>query len=474
MSRVLLVDDDAGVREALAFSLEEQGFDVTTAEDGRAGVAAFEGASFDLVLTDLRMPGLDGFGVLDAVRARDARVPVVVITAHGSVDAAAEAMRRGASDFLEKPVAREVLRLTLERTLRAAALADENAQLKARLETDDEMIAVSGAMRDVLEVVDRVADTDATVLLSGESGSGKEVIARRLHARSRRAGRAFVAVNCSALPKELLESELFGHARGAFTGATRDRKGRFVEAEGGTLFLDEIGDLDLELQAKLLRALEERVVDVVGGAHVPVDVRIITATHRDLNALVAEGRFREDLFFRLHVLPIALPPLRARADDVAPLFRRFAARAAAQAGRAAPEITPALEDALRARPWPGNVRELLNVATRLVLTARADQLDAADLATADGQGAGRPKAASPTLDAGVLRLPDEGVSLEALERAAVLAALAGARGNRSKAARFLRVPRHVLLYRIEKYGIADDEIAALDGRPEAPLKEPPS
>jgi DNA-binding NtrC family response regulator len=476
-ARVLLVDDDNGVREALAFSLEEYGFTVDTAPSGEAAVTQFAAVRPDVVITDLRMPGMSGLDVVRALKADAPEVPIIVITAYGSVETAVEAMRLGASDFVGKPVARDALKMTLDRVLRHRALEEENAALRARLEATGEagaIIASSPAMKDTLAIVDRVAATDATVLITGESGTGKELVARRLHTRSPRCDGPFVALNCSALPSELLEAELFGYERGAFTGATRPRKGRFVEASGGTLFLDEIGDLSGALQAKLLRVLQERVVDVVGGGPLEVDVRILAATHRDLRGMVAEGTFREDLFFRLHVVPIALPPLRDRPEDVGPLFRRFVERAAAQMGRPALRVDADLMNAIRLRAWPGNVRELENLATRLTVTATGDALTAADLADTDGApraAVGGGTGALARAADGLLQLPEEGVSLEALERAAVVAALSASRGNQSQAARFLRIPRHVLLYRMEKYGVTPADWEPRVPSPSAPIVE---
>ncbi len=477
--RVLLVDDDHGVREALAFSLEEFGFAVDTAASGDDALTRFAAARPDVVITDLRMPGMSGLDLVRALRADAPDVPIVVITAYGSVETAVEAMRLGAADFVGKPIARDALKITLDRVLRQRALELENASLRARLDATGDagaILATSPEMKATLAVVDRVAGTDATVLITGESGTGKELVARRLHERSSRHAGPFVALNCSALPSELLEAELFGYERGAFTGATRPRKGRFVEASGGTLFLDEIGDLSAPLQAKLLRVLQERVVDVVGGGPVEVDVRILAATHRDLRQMVAEGTFREDLFFRLHVVPIALPPLRERTADVGPLFLRFVQTAAAQSGRPPPTVAPELLDAIRLRAWPGNVRELENLATRLTVTATGDMLTADDLTDADGApraaiGAG--ESARARAAGGLLQLPDDGVSLEALERAAVVAALSASRGNQSKAARFLRVPRHVLLYRIEKYGVGPADWEPRVPSPSAPIVDVP-
>ena len=485
-ARILFVDDDASVQEALAFALGEQGYEVSTADDGPSALRLLDEARFDVVLSDLRMSGMSGLELVRSVAQRPEPPPVIVITAYGSVDAAVAAMREGAADFLEKPVSREALRLTLERALRASRLARENEALRERVraleESEEELIATSQRMRRVLDLVDRVAASDATVLITGESGTGKELVARRLHARSPRKAGPFIALNCSALPKDLLESELFGHEKGAFTGALRSRRGRFLEADGGTLFLDEIGDMDAALQGKLLRALQERTIDVIGGGSVPVDVRVVAATHRDLPELIAGGAFREDLYFRLHVIPVDLPPLRERPEDIPLIFASAVRKAALHAGRQPPRLDSRLLEALLDRPWPGNVRELENVATRLVLTCSTHVIERTHLLDRDGMGAHSTTDAAPSPSpieqtavralADRIELPRDGVALEALERAVVVAALSACDNNRSRAARFLRVPRHVLLYRVEKYGIRDDEVLACGGHPSAPLLEP--
>ncbi|MDA8120970.1 MAG: sigma-54 dependent transcriptional regulator, partial [Deltaproteobacteria bacterium] len=319
--RILFIDDDRAGREVALFNLRKAGYEVTAASDGQEGLASFSPEKFDLVVTDVKMPGISGIEVLRRVRAQAPEVPVLVITAFGNVETAVEAMKEGAYDFIGKPFHRDQLLLSVEKAFERRRLAAEVRDLRIRAGgVGREIISVSHAMRRVLEIADRVAGTDATVLVTGESGTGKEAVARRIHVQSRRVEGPFVAVNCAAIPAELLESELFGHARGAFTGAVRDRAGRFRQASGGTLFLDEIGEIPMPLQGKLLRTLQERVVDVVGGDRpVAVDVRIVAATNRDLPSLLREGTFREDLYYRLNVVEVRVPPLRERPEDIPPL-----------------------------------------------------------------------------------------------------------------------------------------------------------
>ncbi|MBI5494145.1 MAG: sigma-54-dependent Fis family transcriptional regulator [Deltaproteobacteria bacterium] len=446
--RVLVVEDDPSLREVIAFQLGDAGCDVIRCADGAEAIAFLtDQPPPAVVITDVKMPRADGFEVLAAARRLAPQTPVLMITAFGSVELAVEAMRKGAFDFVSKPFHKDQLLLTVDKAREHWRLATENARLKQRVTEHDEIIAVSASMREVLQQARQVAQTSATVLLLGESGTGKEVIAREIHRCSDRAASPLVALNCAAIPRDLLESELFGHARGAFTGATRERQGRFAAADGGTLFLDEIGDLDEALQAKLLRVLEERRVDVVGGGSIAVNVRIIAATHQDLASLVREGRFRQDLFFRLSVVPLRLPALRARRQDIPVLFGRYVR----QFGGPDLKVTPALFAALEARAWPGNVRELRNVAERMVALRRADVLDATDLPAEDAPA----MAAEPLeLDPARLRLPADGISLEELEKAVVIHAIEHNGGNLSAAARFLRVPRHILVYRMEKFGIS--------------------
>jgi two-component system NtrC family response regulator len=369
---------------------------------------------------------------------------VLVITAFGNVETAVEAMKEGAYDFIGKPFHREQLLLAVDKAFERRRLAAEVRDLRIRaVGVEREVVSVSPAMNQVLSMADRVAGTDATVLITGESGTGKEAVARRIHVRSQRAEGPFVAVNCAAIPGELLESELFGHARGAFTGAVRDRAGRFRQAAGGTIFLDEVGEIPLLLQAKLLRVLQERAVDVVGGDHpVPVDARIVAATNRDLPEKVRDGTFREDLYYRLNVVEIRVPPLRDRPEDILPLVEYFMKEASA--GR---EITvpPAVMEELKSRPWPGNVRELKNACERMAILCAGAEVSIEDLPPA-----------APRTGEEWPSLPPDGLSLVDLEKKVIERAMRLKGGNITQAAAYLRVPRHILVYRIEKYGIRRD------------------
>ena len=369
MPRILIIDDDAALREGLAETIADLGHTPLQAGDGQGGLDRLAAGGVDAVLLDLRMPGLDGMEVLRRLRAAATAgtapmPPVAVLTAVATAANTIEAMRLGAVDHLTKPIGRAELAAVIARMLPAPETA---AAPPAPPEADpDEVIGGSAAMREVQKAIGMLADSEASVLITGETGSGKEVVARAIHRHGRRAARPFVAVNCAAIPAGLLESQLFGHARGAFTGAVADRLGSFREADGGTLFLDEIGDMDLAMQAKLLRVLQDRVVAPVGGKPVAVDVRILSATHRDLRAAVAEGRFREDLFWRLGVVPLRLPPLRERLADIVPLAEHFLALAG---GRRALSAEAAAR--LLAHPWPGNVRELRNAMERVAALATA-------------------------------------------------------------------------------------------------------
>ncbi|MEW5847953.1 MAG: sigma-54 dependent transcriptional regulator [Myxococcota bacterium] len=448
---VLLVEDDASLREVMAFQLQSEGYRVIKSASGAEALTHLEHeAPPAVVITDLKMPHMDGFQVLAEVRKRAPLTPVLVVTAFGNVETAVQAMRGGAFDFVSKPFHKDQFLLTVQKAVAQWRLLDENERLKEDSRREGECVAVSPAMREVLAQARQVANTTATVLLLGESGAGKEVLAREIHRASDRRDKPFVAINCAAIPKDLLEAELFGFARGAFTGAHKERVGKFQAADGGTLFLDEIGDLDDALQAKILRVLENRTVDVIGGGTVPVNVRIIAATHRDLAAEVAAKRFRQDLFFRLAVIPLRIPPLRSRPEDASVLFARFIRRFS---GDANITMSDALLRAVERRAWPGNVRELRNVAERMVALRKSDSLDVGDLPPEDAPGAA---AAAQTwnLRPGNIELPPEGVGLEELERAVIEYALEKNAGNVSAAARFLKVPRHILVYRIEKFGIS--------------------
>ncbi|MBP7677019.1 MAG: sigma-54-dependent Fis family transcriptional regulator [Thermoanaerobaculia bacterium] len=420
MARLLVVDDEPSFRALLRDILEGAGHGVTEARDGAEALAFLERTAFDLVLTDRRMPAVDGLELLRRIRARTSPPPVVVLTAHGSIPEAVEAVRLGAADYIAKPLPSP------------EALVDLVASLLPR-EDDGEIVTADPAMKELLDLVDRVAPRDVAVLVTGESGAGKELVARRLHARSPRANGPFVAVNAAALPETLAESELFGAERGAFTGADQARAGRFEEASGGTLFLDEVGELPLALQSKLLRVLEERVVRRLGGSRdLPVDVRLVAATNRDLTRETEEGGFRQDLFFRLAVVVVNVPPLRERPDDVPLLARHFAERLAERHGVPVPSLTDDALAALSAHAWPGNVRELRNVLERSVVVRGGAPIRTADLGLAP--------AAAP-------------LDRAHREREALLAALRRTRGKREEAARLLGISVRTLYYRLKQWGI---------------------
>jgi two-component system NtrC family response regulator len=449
--RILFIDDDKAGREVAFFNLRRAGYEITPAEDGQEGLSLFSPEKFDLVITDVKMPGISGIEVLRRIKKQAPEIPVLVITAFGNVETAVEAMKNGAYDFIGKPFQRDQLLLSVERAIDRRRLATEVRELRIRVSgVEREIVGSSYAMKRLLEIVDRVSRTDAGILITGESGTGKEAIARRIHVHSHKAEGPFGAVNCAAIPGELLESELFGHARGAFTGAVKDRIGRFRQAQGGTLFLDEIGEIPLPLQAKLLRALQEKVVDSVGGdAPIPVDVRIVAATNKDLQSRIRAGSFREDLYYRLNVVEIHVPPLRERPEDVPALVLHFVGELAE--GR---DLTVPLRvmEELKLRPWPGNVRELKNACERMVILCDGNEVSLEDLpALSDRVGPGK---ASMIGNGGDLpSLPPEGISLVDLEKKVIESALRIKNGNMTQAAAFLRIPRHVLIYRLEKYGI---------------------
>jgi DNA-binding NtrC family response regulator len=443
MPTLLLVDDDEAVREVLAFNLEEAGHTVVTAADGVEGLSKYT-ADIDVVLTDLRMPKMDGMALLAAVRERDPTAVVIVLTAYGGTERALEAMRHGAFHYVEKPVNRKALQAVVHTAAQHRHLGRENERLRA---DSHSIVSASPKMNRVLRLVDKIADSDATVLIRGESGTGKELVARALHAGSSRRRREFITINCAAIPGELLESALFGHEKGSFTGASRAAPGKFRQADRGTIFLDEIAEMPLGLQAKLLRVLQEGEVEVVGAARPQqVDVRVIAATHQDIATLAAEGKFRQDLFYRLNVVPIEIPPLRDRPEDIPVLVRHFIRQLAPGS---AISIDRSVDDALVDFDWPGNVRELHNVVERMLLLRDGDTLHADDLP----ESLSRHQPSTGTLDGLPFILPEEGLDLVELEKLVIMAALEKKGGNQSAAARYLNIPRHVLIYRLEKFGL---------------------
>src|SRR5215472_12159960 len=369
MARVLVIDDDASLRYTLEAVLSDAGLSVETCEGGLEGIAAFEARGADVVLTDLAMPDVDGMQVLERVHAADPSVPVLMLTAHGSERVAVAAMKAGAYDYLPKPFDPDELVLAVKRGIETRDLRLQNARLRTEAQLGRAIVAESPAMKRVLDLVARVAPKDVTVLLTGESGAGKDIVASAVHAHSRRAERPFIRFNAAAIPSELAEAELFGHTKGAFTGAQGSRLGYFHQANKGTLFIDEIGELQLTIQAKILRALQSGEVQPVGGKPEIVDVRLIAATNRDLAAEAKAGRFREDLFYRLNVVPIRVPSLRERPEDIEPLARTFVRLYADRYGTGAVDIEPALVEALRSHAWPGNVRDLENTVARLLALA---------------------------------------------------------------------------------------------------------
>jgi two-component system, NtrC family, response regulator AtoC len=451
MPRILVADDEEGLRHFVAEALEDEGHVVTQAEDGRAAAERLRRQGFELLITDLRMPGLDGMGLVRLARAEQPEMEIIVLTAHGSVETAVEAMKLGAFDYLQKPIASPAqLRLLASRALERRTLLTLRDGSRRAAEAIPPLGYGDPVMEPVVEALRKVARTNATVLLLGESGTGKEVAARAVHAWSGRAQGPFVAVNCAAIAEGVLESELFGHEKGAFTGALALRRGRIELAEGGTVFLDEVAELRVELQAKLLRAVQERQFERVGGSRTfEADVRWIAATNRDLEAMIAEQRFREDLYHRLAVFPVRLPPLRERRADIAPLARTLLARIGRDLGRPGIRLSAEAESVLAAAEWPGNVRELANTLERAAILADGPELQAGDVTPASRARRGTTPATPAQEAAGA-----SGSTLDAIERDAIVRALAEANGNRRKAAARLGIGLRTLYEKISRYGLS--------------------
>ncbi len=447
MARLLVVDDESGVRGALAQLFEYEGHEVRQAENGREGITLAMEFMPDVIFLDVKMPGLDGLDVLARLREDDPSALVVMISGHGTIDTAIEATRKGAYDFLEKPLDTDRLLVTLSRALQLRGLTASMADLRNQVESRYEIVGNSYPLRQVLERVERVAPTEARVLVTGENGTGKELIARAIHRLSPRFDRPFVEVNCAAIPSELIESALFGHIKGSFTGAVADRAGKFEQADTGTLFLDEIGDMSPDAQAKVLRALEQGVITRVGSSKsVDVDVRVIAATNKDLESRIDDGHFREDLFYRLNVVPIHVPPLRERREDIPMLVQHFSAIMAKRDGMPRRQFETAAIERLKTLSWPGNVRELRNTVERLLILAAGDVVSVGDV---ERLASGR--SASGGLGGELLATENFSDFKDGAERAYILQKLRENDWNVAETARRIDMPRSNLYKKIEKY-----------------------
>ena len=457
---VLVVDDEPKLCDLLSSALSQNEVHVFTAGNGLQALAILEQEDIDLIISDWRMPGMDGPQLLAEIKARYPQLPVIVMTAYSTVKNAVQSMRNGAYDYIAKPFDIDELDITVSKALQFRDILRDNARMRAELDEHqhiENLIGDSPSFRRVLHAIDSVRDSNATILLTGESGTGKEMVARAIHKHGCRADKPFVAVNCAAIPEGLLESEMFGHRKGAFTGAVADRVGRFMQADKGTLFLDEVGDMPLALQAKILRALQERVIEPVGDPRErKVDVRVIAATNKNLLQAVADKEFREDLYYRLNVFPIPLPPLRERLEDIAPLARHFAHSLGATAGKRITGFSPSALQAMVQYNWPGNIRELQNCVERATIVATSHTIEDRDLPpylfTAQ---------ASPTntlLSPGPSVPPDLEAALAEVEKAYILAALQQAHGVQAAAAQLIGISERSFWYRLKKLGIHVDKI----------------
>ncbi len=440
---ILLIDDDPGLRRVTEYHLGEKGFQVETASSGQEGVDKFNNLSIDLVLTDVKLGDMNGLDILEHIKKQAPDTPVIIMTAFGSIEMAVSAMNKGAFNFLTKPFERDTLIHSCKKALELGGLRSKTRLMAHeinRLTGTAGIVSASPVMKSLLDTASRAAGSEATILISGESGTGKEVLARLIHQNSARSNGPLIAVNCAAIPEGLIESELFGHVKGSFTGAVKDRKGHFQTASGGTLFLDEIGELSTDIQVKLLRAIQEKEVQPVGSEMVrKVDIRIIAATNLDLQEKIAKGQFREDLYYRLSVIPLFIPPLRERIEDIPALANHFLKKFDAPQDVV---FSGAAMDLLKTYAWPGNIREMQNIVERCIILRKKSVIEPDDLQLLS------PKPSSGFLDPVI---PDEGIALEEIEKQYIVKALEKAGQNRSKAARLLKIPRHVLLYRLEKY-----------------------
>jgi two-component system nitrogen regulation response regulator NtrX len=451
-ARILIIDDEAEVRRSVGMILKYDDYEVIEASSGPEGIAMAERESPDLVFLDIKMPGMDGLEVLQRIRAASENLPIVIISGHGTVSTAVEATKAGAFDFIEKPPTTDKLLVTIRNALERSRLSDENRSLKRAAEVRHQMVGESPALRQVWDAVKRAAPTNATVLLFGESGVGKELVARSIHRNSLRSRDRFVQVNCAAIPEELIESELFGHEKGSFTGATEKQVGKFEQADRGTIFLDEIGDMSAKTQAKVLRVLQEGEVERLGSARtIKVDVRVIAATNKDLEQEIEKGNFREDLYFRLSVIPIRVPPLRDRREDIPLLVRHFADLFSRDNNRRPPRFTDAALDYLQKARWKGNVRELKNTVERLMIMTAGERIDVDDMREAVRLESKAPASDNEKERPGTLR-----EFKESAERAFLVGKLRENNWNISKTAEVIGTPRSNLYKKLEQYGISQE------------------
>ncbi|HKT81318.1 MAG TPA: sigma-54 dependent transcriptional regulator [Vicinamibacterales bacterium] len=453
--RILVIDDEAAIRDSLRMTLEYEGYEFVGAATGQEGLALAEREAPDLVLLDVKMPGMDGLEVLDRLHAMISDVPVIVVSGHGSISTAVEATKKGAFDFIEKPFASDRVLVSLRNALDQGRLRDENRSLKKAVEVKHQMVGESAALQQVMAAISRAAPTNATVLIQGESGVGKELVARTIHRNSLRSRERFVQVNCAAIPEELIESELFGHEKGSFTGATEKQVGKFEQADRGTIFLDEVGDMSPKTQAKVLRVLQEGEVERLGSARtIKVDVRVIAATNKNLEEEIEKGHFREDLYFRLAVIPIYVPPLRERTDDIPMLVRRFMETFSRESNARPKRITQAALEAMQRYRWKGNIRELLNTVERVMIMTGGDVIDVADLPAnvrSPQSVSGRGGADGDAVRAGTLR-----EFKDISERAYLVTKLRENGWNISRTAEVIDTPRSNLYKKLEQYQISQE------------------
>lgn len=442
---ILLIDDDASLRRVTEYNLTEKGFEVLSAASGKEGLSVYHSSPVDLVVTDVKLGDMSGLDILEQIKQQSPDLPVIIMTAFGSIEMAVSAMHKGAFNFIAKPFDRDTLILSCKKALELGALRSKTKLMASeinRLTGTSGIVSASSVMKSLLDTASRAASSDATILITGESGTGKEVLARLIYQNSPRKNGPLITVNCAAIPEGLIESELFGHVKGAFTGAVKNRKGHFQTASSGTLFLDEIGELSVDIQVKLLRAIQEKEIQPVGSeTTLKVDIRIIAATNLDLQDKISKGLFREDLYYRLSVIPLFIPPLRERTDDIPALVTHFL-----QKFEAPPEVRFSKEaiQLLKNHSWPGNIREMQNIVERCIILRKKNSIGPDELQLLNpGQKE----------ECREITIPDEGISLEEIEKEYIVKALEKTDQNRSKAARLLKIPRHVLLYRLEKYGL---------------------